>query len=269
MTLNFSMKPYFLIILSILLVSCEKVIQLKPANTEDKYVIEGTITNEPGNCTVLISKTKKFDDDNTFNGVSGAVVSVENNGTTITLPEISAGVYKTTAVNGVPGQTYRLTATVVSGETFTAVSTMQEPVPFLDFYLKPNDFDSLRTVAYVKYKDSAEIKNYYWFELFVNDKRQANYGVTNDDFTTGQLINSGVLFQNTTKNREKDIKRGDKLGVEMHSIDASVYLYLFSLSGAKGNGNNAAPANPISNINGGALGYFSAHTTQRKSLIIP
>ena len=262
------MKSYLLIVLSVLLVSCEKVIQLKPANAEDKYVIEGTITNEPGNCTVLISKTKNFDDDNTFNGVSGAIVKVENNGTVVTLPEASAGVYKTNAINGVPGQTYHLTATV-SGETFTAASTMQDPVPFLDFYLKPKDFDSLRTVAYVKYKDSAEVKNYYWFELFVNDKKQSNFSVTNDDFTTGQVINSGVLFQNTTKNREKDIKRGDKLGVEMHSIDASVYLYLFSLSSAKGNGNNAAPANPISNIKCGALGYFSAHTTQKKSLIIP
>jgi hypothetical protein len=262
------MNRYLLIVLSVLLVSCEKVIQLKPADTQDKYVIEGTITNEPGNCSVLISKTKNFDDDNTFNGVSGAVVKIENNGTMVTLPETSPGVYKTSAINGVPGQTYHLTATV-SGETFTAASTMQDPVPFLDFYLKPKDFDSLRTVAYVKYKDSAEVKNYYWFELFVNGKRQANYGLANDDFTTGQLINSGILFQNTTKNREKDIKRGDKLGVEMHSIDASVYLYLFSLASAKGNGNNAAPANPISNINGGALGYFSAHTTQKKSLIIP
>ncbi|MBB5636399.1 hypothetical protein HDE68_002300 [Pedobacter cryoconitis] len=262
------MKIYLLIVLAVLLVSCEKVIQLKPADKQDKYVIEGTITNEPGTCSVLISKTKNFDDDNTFNGVSGAVVKIENNGNSITLPETSMGVYKTSAINGTPGQTYRLTATV-NGETFTATSTMQDPIPFLDFYLKPKDFDSLRTVAYVKYKDSAEIKNYYWFELFVNDKRQDNYSLANDDFTTGQVINSGVIFQNTTKNRAKDIKRGDKLGVEMHSIDASVYLYLFSLTGAKGSGNNAAPANPISNITGGALGYFSAHTTQRKSLIIP
>ncbi|WP_160292112.1 DUF4249 domain-containing protein [Pedobacter lusitanus] len=259
---------YMLAALSVLLVSCEKVIQLKPATKQDKYVIEGTITNEPGNCSVLISRTKNFDDDNTFNGVNGAIVKIENNGTVVTLPETSSGVYTTTAINGTPGQTYRLTATV-NGETFTAVSTMQQPVPLLDFYLKPADYDSLRTVAYVKYKDSAEVKNFYWFELFINDKRQQNYAVANDEFTTGQLINSGLIFQNKTKNREKDIKRGDKLSVEMHSVDPSVFLYLFSLSGAKGSGDSAAPANPISNITGGALGFFSAHTTQRKSLIIP
>ncbi len=224
------MKNIFQIALLLLLFtafsSCEKIVQIKAANNEDKYVIEGTITNEPGVCSVLISKTKNFNDDNTFIGVSGAIVKIENNGVAVTLPETSAGVYKTSVINGTPGQTYHLTATV-NGEVFTASSTMPDPVPFLDFYLKPFDFDSLRTVAYVKYKDSAEIKNYYWFETFINDKRQANYSVANDDFTNGQMINSGVIFENTTKNRAKDIKRGDKLGVEMHSIDASVYLYLF------------------------------------------
>lgn len=264
--MKYIIRFFLLILLPVLILSCEKVISFKPVQTEEKYVIEGTITDQPGVCAVLISKTKNFNDDNSFNGVAGAIVSVENNGVTIVLPEISTGVYKTTALNGKPGQTYHLKVNV-NGEQFTAASTMPDPVLFRDFYLKPKDFDSLSTTAFVKYKDSAEIKNYYWFELFINGQKQANYGLENDDFTTGQLINSSVVFENTTKNRDKDIKRGDKLSVEMHSIDASVYLYLFSLTGARGSGGNAA--NPISNIKGGALGYFSAHTVQSKSLIIP
>lgn len=252
--------------MSILLSACEKIIELKIPNNEVKYVIEGTITNEPGVCSVLISKTKNFNADNTFSGVSGANVKIENNGAVVTLQETIPGVYKTSAINGTPGQTYHMTATI-DGQVFTAASTMPAPIPFLDFYMKPADFDSLRTIAYVKYKDSAATKNFYWFELFVNDQRQANYSVTNNDFTTGQTVNASVVFENTTKDRSKDIKRGDKLGVEMHSIDPSVYLYLFSLNGAKGTG-NGSPANPISNITGGALGFFSAHTTQHKDLII-
>lgn len=250
------------------LVSCEKEITLKFDEHEDKYVIEGTITDQPGVCSVLISKTKNFTDNNQFNGVSGATVSIENQGKTIVLPEISQGVYSTTGINGTPGQTYTLKVEV-NGSKFTASSTMPEAVPFLDFYMKPKDFDSLRTIAYVKYKDPADLQNFYWFELFINDKKQANFSLANDDFTTGQEVNSSVIFENKTKVLSKNIKRGDKLSVEMHSIDPSVYLYLFGLGGAKGSGNGTTPANPQSNISGGALGFFSAHTTQRKNLVIP
>lgn len=265
--MKYLVKIFFLTVLSAALTSCEKVVELRPADDVDKYVIEGTITNQPGTCSVLISKTKDFNDDNTYGGVSKAIVEIENNGKVITLPETGSGVYTTSAINGTPGQTYRLKVTI-DGKQFTSFSTMPDPVQLEDFYMKPADFDTLRTIAYVKYKDPAEVKNYYWFEVFINDKKQRNYGLSNDDFTTGQIINSPLVFENTTKNRSKDLKKGDKLGVIMHSIDAPIYLYLFSLSGADGAGNGAAPANPISNITGGALGYFSAHTVQSKDLVI-
>lgn len=38
--------------------------------------------------------------------------------------------------------------------------------------------------------------------------------------------------------------------------------------GASGSDILATPANPVNNISGGALGYFSAHTTQIKKTIV-
>ncbi|WP_083251986.1 DUF4249 domain-containing protein [Pedobacter steynii] len=257
-----------LMLFSTFLWSCEKVVELKRADNEEKYVIEGTITNEPGVCSVLISKTKNFSDDNQFVGLGGAIVTIENKGTTVTLPEISPGIYKTTAINGSPGETYLLKV-IVDEKTFSSSSTMPAVVPFEDFYLKPADFDKERTVTYVKYKDPLENRNYYWFQLFVNDKKQRNFALMNDDFTPGQEVNTSVIFQNTTDDLSRDFKKGDKLGVEMHSVDASAYLYLFSLGNAEGSDNGASPANPLSNITGGALGYFSAHTVQKRTLVIP
>jgi hypothetical protein len=51
----------------------------------------------------------------------------------------------------------------------------------------------------------------------------------------------------------------------MNCVDKNVYDYFFTLSGVTGNNGfqTATPANPVSNISNGALGYFSAHTTQR------
>lgn len=91
----------------------------------------------------------------------------------------------------------------------------------------------------------------------------------NDEFTSGQEINEYLVFENRTKDHSKDIVKGNKLTVEMHSIEASVYTYLSSLFNANGSADGAAPANPVSNISGGALGFFSAHTVERKTIIIP
>ena len=248
--------------------SCEKAIDLKLKDNEPKYVIEGIITNEPGVCKVYISETKAFDDDNQFNGISGATVKIENKGTIIVLTETGKGIYESAAINGTPGETYNLTVNI-KDELFKASSTMPQVVPFIDFTLKPNDFDTTRVTPMVKFKDPLETKNFYWFQQFVNDKIQKEYKVINDDFTTGQEINDYLPFVNDTKNKALNFKKGDKLTAEMHCIDAAVYTYLFSLFGANGSDNGAAPTNPLTNISGGAIGFFSAHTVQRKTITIP
>lgn len=256
----------FLLIISVQW-SCEKVVDLKFKDNELKYVIEGTITDQPGNCKVYISETKAFGDDNVFNGISGASVKIETKGNTIVLTETGKGIYETTAINGTPGETYNLTVNI-KGELFKASSTMPQAVPFMDFTLKPKDFDSTRVTPMIKFKDPLETKNYYWFQQYVNDKLQKKYEVMNDEFTTGQEVNDYLVFENDTKNKALNFKKGDKLTAVMHSIDPAVYTYLFSLFGANGSDNGAAPSNPLSNISGGALGFFSAHTVQQKTLTI-
>nr|WP_162988772.1 DUF4249 family protein [Pedobacter schmidteae] len=248
--------------------SCEKAIELKPKDNVLKYVIEGSITNEPGICKVYISETKAFSDDNQFNGVSGANVKIENKGTTTVLTETGKGIYTTTTVNGTPGETYNLTVSI-NGQSFKASSTMPQVVPFMDFTLKPGDFDTTRVTPMVKFKDPGDIKNFYWFQQYVNDKIQKQYKVMNDDFTTGREINDYLVFQNDTKNKALNFKSGDKLTAEMHCVDAAVFTYLFTLNGASGADNGAAPSNPITNFSGDVLGFFSAHTIQRKTLTIP
>lgn len=260
---------HFIILLMIpFLWSCEKAIDLKLKDNQPKYVIEGTVSNEPGSSRVYISETKNFGDDNQFNGISGASVKIENKGNTIVLAETEKGVYATTAITGTPGETYKLTVSI-NGAQFTASSTMPQPVAFMDFTLKPKDYDTTRATPMIKYKDPSGAMNFYWFQQFVNDKIQRQYKVFNDEFTGGQEVNEYLVFENNTEDKTLDFKKGDRLTAEMHSIDAPVYTYLFSLFGANGTDDGAAPANPLSNISGGALGFFSAHTVERKTIVIP
>jgi len=56
----------------------------------------------------------------------------------------------------------------------------------------------------------------------------------------------------------------------MLNIDYPVYKYFFSLeNSATGENQSATPANPVSNIKGGALGYFSVQTIQSREIKVP
>jgi len=56
----------------------------------------------------------------------------------------------------------------------------------------------------------------------------------------------------------------------MYCIDENVFKYFFELRQLLNANpfNEATPANPDTNLTNGALGYFSAHTIQSKSLTV-
>ena len=60
------------------------------------------------------------------------------------------------------------------------------------------------------------------------------------------------------------------VSVEMQCISKSAHLFFYTLSqqSGAGPGGGTAPSNPPNNIIGGALGLFSAHTTQTKVIKI-
>src|SRR6476620_6722519 len=92
--------------------SCQKVIDLKLNEADIKYVVEGIITNEPGVCKVNLTQSKPFYENNQFPGVSGAIVTVKDNGVEFSLPETQPGVYETNLMNGTPGHVYQLSVTI-------------------------------------------------------------------------------------------------------------------------------------------------------------
>jgi len=113
------------------------------------------------------------------------------------------------------------------------------------------------------------VENFYQFIEYADDKRFNNgrgNSVFNDRLSDGRYI-STVLYDDST-----DIKPGVTLTVQLNCIDKPVYNYLQQLLQISGNGgsfSNPSPVNPVSNISGGALGYFSAHTITSKTVKLP
>jgi len=252
-----------------ILVSCQKVITVNLNDVAKKYVIEGNISNEPGICIVRITQTKNFTENNDFPGVSGATVAIADNGNPpVSLTETSPGFYTTDQLNGTPGHQYTMNV-VINGESFSASSTMPSSVNLDSIFVEDKMIfgDSTRTV-HVNYTDPDEKGNAYRFIQYRNNVQEKDVFAINDDYTNGNAVSTQLR---TYDNSTDDIKlrSGDSVKVIMECIDTPVYLYWFSIDAASGSSDSGTPANPVSNITGNALGYFSAHTTQAKTIIAP
>jgi len=248
--------------------SCQKVIELNLHDADIKYVVEGVITNEPGVCRVNLTQSKPFYENNQFPGISGAIVTVKDNDDEFSLPETQPGVYETTLLNGTPGHTYKLSVSI-DNNVFTATSKMPLPVSLDTIYISNGPFGEFK-FATVGYSDPPGVSNSYRFVQYLNGVKDPAIFWQNDEFTDGQT----VLIQLDTgvdkKDDPRNIKSGDTVMIEMLGIDDAVYKYWYSLHFNGGDGGNiATPANPVTNVTGGALGYFSAQTIDRKSVVVP
>jgi hypothetical protein len=118
-------------------------------------------------------------------------------------------------------------------------------------------------MAYLDYQDPPAVKNSYRFILTLNGVVKETIYASNDEFYNGKRGSAYINYFNG----EETIEENDSVDIEMQCIDAGVYNFFFTLNQTISQ-SAAAPTNPVSNFSGGALGYFSAYTTQRKSIRI-
>lgn len=259
---------YISVALAILfLLSCKKVIDVNIKNAPSELVITGEVNNQAGPYIVSISKSVSYASENSFPPVSGAVVMITGNGITDSLMEISPGNYATRFLVGTPGKEYSLNVTV-GGQTFMASSTMPQPVPLDSIGLSVGRNDHIIN-AVVYFQDPPGIANYYQF-IEYNDRRPIANGRGN--FVFDDRLSDGRYIIHNLGNDSSNFKMGDTVSIKMKCLDQYVYAYWNQFAQVSGNNRGGfstpTPANPVSNISGGVLGYFSANTTQTKSIVL-
>ncbi|RFM27374.1 DUF4249 domain-containing protein [Deminuibacter soli] len=246
--------------------ACTKVIHTDLRSVPAKYVVEGNVTNLAGPYTVRITQTKNFEEDNTFPGVSGATVTITDvqAAFTETLKEVSAGVYQTQQLQGKIGSTYQLQVNVGSN-VFTASSTMPRQVPLDSIYVLDQAlFGKIAKVIVPAYTDIPGQGDNYHFEQIINGNVDKTIYYGNDDFTDGET-NTFSLRRNDP---DSTLHVGDHVVIEMQNTDRPVYNYFYSMDQSATGEGNGIPANPVTNITGGALGYFSAYTSQSRAITV-
>ena len=248
--------------------ACKKVINVDLNNAAPQIVIEGQVTNLRGPFPVRISRSVSFSADNIYPPVTNADVYITDttNGIVDHLIQspTDSGLYLARGTVGVPGHTFVLSV-AIDGKQYRAVSTMPRPV-FLDSvtFAMNYDFNNKQQInAVVNFQDPPGLGNYYQFTEQVSGRNIPNIFVFEDRLSDGRYIEQPLF------NDSAYLQRNDTLVLTMNCVDKNIYNYFFTLANVTGNNfQTATPANPNTNITGGALGYFSAHTEQRAKLIV-
>lgn len=248
--------------------SCEKVLEIDLADSKEVIVIEAQVTNTAVPFTVKISKTAPYFGGQPNKPVSGAKVSIRSEkGKPRYFTEVSPGLYVFGKATALPDNLYILTVDC-EGVTYTAQSYMNGSVPIADVSLSYFDGLGFLESGYqinTFIRDPADVENYYRIKYYVNGKASTSIN--------GISLYSDLLFNGKSiglGQRSLVFKKSDTVTVELQSIDKAAYDYFTTLESISGLDllQTVSPANPISNFNNGALGYFSAYTLDRKTIII-
>lgn len=248
--------------------ACEKVIDFDLAGAEEVIVIEATLTNTRTPFSVRVTKTSPYFGGKTDNLISGAKVSVKaEKGSPKYFEETGPGSFQLSKTTALVNYWY-IVDVEYEGVTYSARSFLNEPVPIVELSFSYFDgfgiFDSgYKVSCYIR--DPADRENFYRLKYYVNGKPIDDKGeisLYSDKLFNGKVIGLGhrsLVFQET-----------DILTVELQSIDKATYDYFSTLETISGTDllQTASPANPISNFNNGALGYFSAYSFDRKTVTI-
>jgi hypothetical protein len=260
-------KRYLFLV--IVLAGCQKVVHLNLGTTAPQLVIDGEVDDRGGPYTVKLSQSIDFYAIDSFPPVSGATVLITDQASPAnpdTLTETSPGTYTTHTLQGISGHTYSLYV-LSSGHAYTAQSTMPPAVVLTDITFKTTSFGKHTDIQPIpNFQDPPGVPNYYQFVVYTNNVQIQKTFVFDDEFSDGRAIHEPLQTDTT------DLKPFDQVRIDMYCIDQPVYNYFFQLNQVTDPGaqsQNASPANPDTNIKGGALGIFSAHTVSSQGAVVP
>ena len=257
-----------------MLVACTENIQLDLNSSNPQIVVEGSVSTN-GKAQILITKSINFDQTNNFPALDNLEVRLTDNlGNTELLSGNSTGLYTSKNIIGMIGRKYTLSVKTVD-KTITSVCTIPNLVKFDSLNLKantgfsrggfggttPTPIGTLYSLK-VKFNDPANETNYYRFIEYKNGKSTGNIYIYDD------RLNNGKTNEKSLFNFNRYLSKGDTVTVEMQCIDKTVYEYFNSFGNLGMGPSSSTPANPYTNLSGAVLGYFSAHTSERKSVII-
>lgn len=256
-----------LIITGIFISGCEKVIDVDLNEASPALVIQGNLSSDQKVAEVKLTMTTSYFDTLSPEKVTGAKVSLEDgNGQKIVLIETLKGVYATFGLKPVFNTNYKLIVET-RDEIYQAESVLNPPVTIDSVTWEYDEGSSFFDAGYylnVWFSDPPSVENYYRIQIYRNGLLKRSMDdliVFNDRYVDGNKVGISLFNDPYYLN--------DTVRVQLISLDKNAYDYFNTLAELiNTNPGSAAPANPNTNFSNGALGYFSAWSSDTLSVII-
>ena len=261
--------------------SCTERIDIRLDESNVRLVVEGSITTETKVHSIILSKTTSYFYSAKPPSVTGASVSVTYGTRIVQLNEATPGVYQTDATfAGRSGRSYTLNIKLddpVGGYTdYSATSSIPETVKLdsIELVFHP-DWSEEGFWEVRSFFQDLPTSDYYRFVIYKNGMMLSDtldeWFVTDDRFFNGGYLNgASVAFFDQGEEKEMLVS-GDEITVELNTITKEHAGFIWDAQSELWGSNplfSGPPANVKGNINNGAIGFFSAYSLSRASVIV-
>ncbi len=285
---------FLLLLLSVTLMSCEDIIDLKTETAPTRLVVDGWITDRPIPQYVILTLSQNYFDNSRALPATGATVTVtDDQGKVYTfLDEARNGTYtwkpKGNEVIGRVGGSYKLSVSY-NNETYEAETQVKRvpPVDSITYYYDNPSFvaEGSPKEGYVAEFYSTDFKgpdDCYWIKTYKNgvryDRKATDFITSYDGSFSRGSSTDGLTFILPVRrsiNLNKLFSENDSLRVELFSITPATYNFISAIQSEAGNQGllATAPANIPTNISNTradgprAMGWFGASAISQLSTV--
>lgn len=261
------------ILVAMLTASCTEKINVDLGTTYTRLVVDGGIATDTMRYEVNLTKTSDYFYNEPAPRVTGAIVKITDGSSTYPLVETSPGVYSTES---------KFAAKI--GSTYSLSVDLAEPIENRQHYegscevMQVARLDSIQIAFEPDFGDNGfwlinafaqepgDQVNYYMFKYYRNDTLMSDtitkVTVSDDRYFNGSYINGlSVMYINNSDFWET-LHTGDKITLQMSGITREYYDFIsqVQIAGINIPFFTGPPANVLSNIDNGAVGFFAAYS---------
>jgi|WetSurMetagenome_2_1015567.scaffolds.fasta_scaffold65016_1 hypothetical protein len=267
--------PLLLAALFVMLIapSCTEKINVDLGTTYTRLVVDGVVSTDTMSYQVNLTKTSDYFYNEPAPRVIGAAVNLSDGSSVFHLTETSPGVYSTDSNFAARiGSAYAISvdlAEPIDNQQHYEGSCTVMTVPRLDsiqVVFEPDYGTEGFWLINVFAQEPGDQVNYYMFKYYRNDTLMTDtitkISVSDDRYFNGSYINGLTAIYINNEDFWETLHPGDKVTVQMSGITREYYDFIsqVQIAGINIPFFTGPPANVMSNINNGAVGFFAAYS---------
>jgi hypothetical protein len=276
-------KSAFCLLFILGVCQCTERIDIEVDSSYTRLVVEGYISTDTLQHSVSLKRSSDYFYNLPSPYISGAMVTISDGDSTIILSESQdqPGKYLThPGYFGIPGKTYTLAVSRVDinndgvFEEYSASSELKSTNHIDSIHLEQLEGDHYNFFQVLIFAQDPPGKDFYAFKVLKNGilitDTLDELIVQDDIFFNGNYIYGAPSQFLDQEEQDESIQQGDTITFEINGITEEYYRFVMETQSEiffQSPVFSGPPANISSNISNGALGFFTAYSVERCSIV--